>query len=115
MLRKKGSRDSTSGANFFVEPGTGECPIAFGRRLGNAQDLGSFSEGEPDKIAQLDQFGALGVDLGEFFERVTDGEDVAGFGAGRGRVVVQLDALLATAVADADLATRIVGKDPSHR
>ena len=64
---------SASGPNLFVKPRPGKGPVAFGRRLGNTQHLGGFGERQADKIAEFDQFGALWVELGEFFKGFTNG------------------------------------------
>ena len=105
---------SILGANLFVKPCPGEGPVAFGGRLRNPQHLGSFGQRKTNKIAELDHFCALWVELGEFFQGFTHSEDVVGLRISGRRVLFQLDALLASAMANPQLLSCVVSKNPSH-
>ena len=59
-----------------VEPGAGELPVSANSGEVLAQDLGSFFVGVASKKTKLDDFGALGVDFGELFEGIVDGNEI---------------------------------------
>ena len=44
---------------FDGEPGAGIGPPGVGGTCGNAEDLGTLSEGQPAEMTQLDEFGKL--------------------------------------------------------
>ena len=53
---------------FLEKPGAGVCPKKVCTAWRNAERLGRFLDCEPHQVAELDQFGWLGIDHSQLFQ-----------------------------------------------
>src|SRR5256885_17108790 len=90
-------------------------PIIFRRAHRNAERFGGFIVGQANEVTQLYYLGFERMDDGELVERFADGEQVIVV-AGEGQLhLVELDTLLATAVAHSALLSGAVNENQPHR
>jgi hypothetical protein len=98
----------------LVKPGAGVGPPAFGGGGGDAEDGGGFFDGEAGEVAEFDEFGFWFVEGGEFFEGVVNGEEFV-VRSGRGDFeLVDVEALLVSAMAQGTFAAGAFDEDAAH-
>ena len=98
-----------------MEPGAGVGPVPMEGAGGNAGEGGDFFPGETSEVLEFDELGAVGIDLGEFFEGFADGDDfvVGDGGLDAGDALVDLD-VIATAFLGV-AGTGAFDEDAAHR
>ncbi len=84
-----------------VEPGAGEGPVALGGRQRYPQGDRGLRHGHTREEAQLDQFGALGVELGQPCQCFVECQQVLAGGRADEDGLIEIDAPPFAAVPDA--------------
>ncbi len=99
------------------QPRARVSPVAFGRRLRDAQRVRRLCDRHSDEIPEFNQFRLARVVRGEVVERLVHGELFIFVTAGRGelhRGVIKVDPLQTTPVTDCFLASSVVDNDAAH-
>jgi len=90
-------------------------PVVFRRACGNAERVGHFVVGQPNEVAQFHYLGFLWVRGGKLFERFVHGQELVVVARKRQLHVVEVDALLATAMAHGFSTPGAFDQNPPHR
>jgi len=99
----------------FEKPGSGANPVPVDAALADADGLGGFFVGPATKEFEHHDSRAFGIHPLEFFQCLIDQQHVFIL-AGCGEIeIINIEALLTTAVLQAGFAPRVIDQNPSHR
>src|SRR5262245_65154429 len=100
--------------HLLVKPGAGVGPPTLRGGAGDAEDGGSFFDGEAAEVAQFDEFGFRFVEDGESFERVAYGEKFVVRSGSSDFEFIDIEALLIAAVSEGAFAAGAFDENATH-
>lgn len=104
----------TARLQLFIEPDSGESPIALNGAWSDADDGANLLHGETAEVSELDDFGLAGILLLEPGERFIEQRDLVETLGRDGELVLQLDAFHLSAALIGVAGAGVVDEDAAH-